>query len=236
MSLPRIASAAPLLAACLLLPSLATAGSGMQFSLGTSLKSTTWSGENPGSGGRFEAQAPMLSLEARLQRGRWFGGLTLSGGEFEFADTSPARPTGPALPATQSVTVSRGETDLVAGYRIRERIALFADIKSVANTWSDNYKMEYSGLGIGISGFLPLGSRWLIFGNLGFVSMDIKVQRSSIGNAKRSALNMGVSYRIADAFNVSLAINSQSQINTYRDGSEQTHELGSLALGINATF
>ncbi len=226
-----------LLAVMLLVPGLAAAENTNRYSVGVNLKPSTWKGENPGNNADFSSKSAMLSLEAKIQRGRWFGGLTLSGGEFNFSDTSPARPTGPALPVGQTVTIKRGEADLVAGYRFWERISLFIDLKNVINTWdNDNYKVEYTGLGVGASGFMPLSPQWLLFGSIGFVPMDIKVQGDSVGSSKRSALNIGFLYRTGDRFNISLALNSQTQVNEYDDGSEQTHELGSLAIGVNATF
>lgn len=203
-----------------------------QYSLGAKLLSTTWSGENPG-GAKFKSQSGQLSLEAKFQHQRWFGGLTLQGGQFEFDDTPPARPDGYTAPGGEKVKIKRGEVDLVAGYYFWPRVSLFLDAKNVGNEWlADGYKVEYSGLGLGVSGYHPLSETWSLFGSFGLVPMNIKAEGDKVGTARRSALNVGFLYRFTSRANFTIGLQSQTQTNDYDDGTEQTQHVGALVFGV----
>lgn len=206
------------------------------YSIGAKLDFSTWKGDNPG-GANFSGEAPMLGLEAKIQHKKWFGGLTLTGGSFKFDTLAPSRPTNPLPAGSEPVTIKRGEVDLVFGYRFWPRISLFLDFKNVSNEWdADGYKIEYGGLGIGITGFYPLTSEWTLFGNLGFLPMNIKADGQEVGDATRSALNVGFLYRINPRFNFRVGLQSQSQTDKYDNGGEQTHSIGALMFGINAAL
>jgi len=207
-----------------------------RYSLGAKLDFSTWEGDNPGGAG-FEAKAPMLGLEAKMQYASWFGGLTLAGGEFRFDTLAPTRPTSLLPVGSEPVTIKRSEVDLVLGYRFWPRIALFLDLKNVTNEWKrDGYKTEYNGLGLGISGHHPLSSRWVLFGNVGVVPMNIRADGQDVGDATRSALNIGFLYRIGQRTNFSVGLQSQTQTDDYDNGREQTHRISALTFGINAAL
>ncbi len=220
----------------LLATPLAWAQAEVSYSLGAKLDVSTWEGDNPNNAD-FKAKAPMLGLEAKIQYANWFGGLILAGGEFKFDTLAPARPTNPLPAGSEPVTIKRGEVDLVLGYRFWPRIALFLDFKNVSNEWnSDGYKTEYNGLGLGISGHHPLSPKWVLFGNVGVVPMNIKADGQDVGDATRSALNIGFLYRIGQRANVSIGLQSQTQTDDYDNGLEQTHRVGALTFGINAAL
>jgi hypothetical protein len=222
--------------ALLLVASQAWAQAETRYSLGAKLDFSTWKGDNPG-GASFKAGAPMLGLEAKVQHAKWFGGLTLTGGEFTFDTLAPSRPTNPLPAGSEPVTIKRGEVDLVLGYRFWSRISLFLDLKNVSNEWNtDGYKTEYSGLGIGITGFHPLSSQWTLFGNFGFLPMNIRADGQEVGNATRSALNVGFLYRINPWLNLRIGLQSQAQIDKYDSGGEQTHNINALMFGINGSL
>lgn len=219
----------------LLASSASWAESDGQFSLGAKLLSATWKGENP-DGADFESQSGQLSLEAKYQQQSWFGGLTLQGGQFEFDDVAPERYDHKDF-GGETVKIKRGEVDLVAGYYFWERVSLFLDIKNVGNEWvADGYKVEYSGLGLGVSGYHPMSETWSFFGSFGLVPMTIKADGKEIGNATRSALNVGFLYRFAPRANFTIGLQSQTQTNDYDDGTEQTQHLGALVFGVNGTL
>lgn len=225
-----------LLAILLLATPLAWAQTEARYSLGAKLDFSTWEGDNPG-GADFKAKAPMLGVEVKIQYANWFGGLTLAGGEFKFDTLSPTRPTSPLPIGSEPVTIKRSEVDLVLGYRFWPRIALFLDLKNVSNEWdTDSYKTEYNGLGLGISGHHPLSPEWTLFGNFGVVPMNIKADGQEVGDATRSALNIGFLYRINQRMNLSIGLQSQTQIDDYDNGLEQTHRVSALTFGINAAL
>ncbi len=207
-----------------------------RFSIGAKLDFSTWKGDNPG-GASFEADAPMLGLEAKIQHAKWFGGLTLTGGKFKFDSTAPNRPTNPLPPSTEPVSIKRGEVDLVLGYRFWSRISLFLDLKNVSNEWdTDGYKIDYGGLGMGITGFHPTSAKWTLFGNFGFLPMKIRADGQDVGDASRSALNVGFLYRMTPRLNLRIGLQTQQQTDKYDAGGEQTHSIGALLLGINAAL
>jgi len=222
--------------ALLLVTSTAFAQTNTQYSLGAKLDVSTWKGDNPG-GASFKAESPMLGLEAKIQHAKWFGGLTLTGGEFKFDTLAPTRPTRPLPTGSGPTTIKRGEVDLVLGYRFWSRISLFLDLKNVTNEWdTDGYKIEYTGLGIGITGFHPLTPEWTLFGNFGFLPMNIKADGQEVGDATRSALNVGFLYRLNSRFNLRVGLQSQTQTDKYDSGGKQTHNIGALMFGINAAL
>jgi len=222
--------------ALLLVTSTAFAQTNTQYSLGAKLDASTWKGDNPG-GASFEAKSPMLGLEAKIQHAKWFGGLTLTGGEFKFDTLAPTRPSNPLPTGSEPTTIKRGEVDLVLGYRFWSRISLFLDLKNVTNEWdTDGYKIEYTGLGIGITGFHPLSPEWTLFGNFGFLPMNIKADGQEVGDTTRSALNAGFLYRLNSRFNLRIGLQSQTQTDKYDNGGKQTHSIGSLMFGINAAL
>jgi hypothetical protein len=227
-----------LLACTMLLATGATwAGTPTQFNLGAKLHMATWSGDNPGGGKKFEAKSGMLGLEAKLQHQRWYGGLTLLGGQFTFDEVAPTRLDGYTPPSGEKVKIKRGEVDLVAGYYFWSRVSLFLDIKNVSNEWdADGYKLQYTGLGLGVSGFHPLSPSWSLFGSFGLVPMNIKAEGDKVGTATRAALNVGFLYRLSERVNFTIGVQSQSQTNDYDNGTEQTHRVGSLIVGITGSL
>lgn len=223
-----------IIGACIFFSSSVFAQTNTFYSFGAKINLATWDGDNPGSGNNFESKTNMLGLEAKVSHGAWFAGLTLLGAEFEFDDVAPARPSNPLPPSSDPVVIKRGETDLVLGYRFWPKISLFLDIKNVTNKWdTDNYKVEYTGLGIGISGFHPVSPKGILYGNFGFVPMNIRADGKEVGEAKRSAFNIGFLFKASPSISLSVGLQSQNQINDYDDGSEQAHGLGALMFGIN---
>lgn len=221
----------------LLLTPLAWAQSGSQYSLGAKLDFATWGGDNPAGGKSFEAGSTLLGLTGQFRYQRWFAGLTLLGGDFEFTAEAPARPTRPLPAGSEPVTIKRSEVDLVLGYQFWRRVGLFLDLKSVGNEWlSDGYTVNYLGLGLGVNGHLPLSPAWTLFGNVGIVPMRIEAEGEKVGNAGRGALNVGLLYRTGSRMGFSIGLQVQSQTNAYDDGTEQTHVLGALRVGVNGSF
>jgi hypothetical protein len=209
------------------------AESDTRYSVGAKLDFSTWRGDNP-NGSSFDTRAPMFTLEAKAQHNNWFGGITLSGGEFRFANTSPSRPNNASPMGNNSATVKRGEADFILGYRFWQRVSLFLDLKNINNEWSsDAYKVSYTGLGWGVSTHQPLSSQWVVYGNFGLVPMNIKANGQQIGDATRSALNVGLLYRLHRGINFNMGLQSQTQVDNYDNGSEQSHRIGALTLGVN---
>ncbi len=229
---------APLLAAllgALALPVFAQADDPLTMSVGAGVQLSGWQGENEGSSETdFDAGGGLLRLNVSLQKGRFYGGLSLTGGRFDFEEGSPDR-VGPesSAPPDREATVERGEFDLLLGYWFWERVSLFLDVKSVSNEWQgESYSLRYSGLGAGVSGFVPLAEPWTLFGSFGVVPLTIRALGEDIGDGRGSALEVGVLYRLGQRTSLSFSLKNQHQEYDFDSGADQTHDLGGLAFGI----
>lgn len=199
---------------------------------------STWSGSNHiNQEADFKAKANQLSLGVGLQRDRWYGSLSAQGGKFEFDTPAPQIVKKNSKESVNDVSVTQGELDLVLGYYFWPSISLFTDIKNITNEWQDkNHRINYGGLGFGISGFRQLEPNWILFGSIGLVRLSINTGGENIGTGVGSALELGLSYRLADSTNLSFGIKSHSQELRFDFGETQTHHRGGLFLGIQQLF
>lgn len=205
-----------------------------QWSVGAKLHATNWTVQDQSTGVETDADDMRLGLAVKFQNGRFYGGLSLLGGDFEFTGNAPARPTGPA--STLPTTIKHGDTDLVFGYYFWPKVSLFLDLKNVSNEWDDGYKVEYGGIGYGISVVQPISQRWTFSGSFGLVPMRIELNGSNIGDAGRSALELSMHYTINQQFNMSFGLKSQAQTDEFDNGLKQEHHLGALVFGANLMF
>jgi len=215
----------------------------LYITLGARLQGGNWHGENKvGSETDFESgNGGALGLRLLLQKGKLFGGISLQGGEYDFDGGSPDRIFDAPLPigaiSDDKATIERGEADLLLGYYFWEHVSLFLDIKSVTNEWQDeDYALHYTGLGGGVSGFIPLSERWTLYGSFGIVPLRIRADGDQIGDGTGSTLEFGVVWRMLNATNLVFALRNQHQEYDFDNGAEQIHDIGGLSIGINHRF
>lgn len=212
----------------------AHAESAARWGMGLKLHGSTWAGEND-DGTEFEASGGMLGLGVKVQGERVFGGLSVVGGEFEFEDDAPERPTKAMAPAPERI--KQREADLIVGYYFWQKVALFLDLKTVTHHWvRDAYEVNYGGLGFGVSAHHGFAEGWSVYGTFGLVPMSIKVDDEDVGDAGRSALEFGVLYAPNPNVNLGIGLKSQGHRDEYDNGQEQEHRRGDLALGLNVMF
>lgn len=215
----------------------ASAGEADRFGLGARLQLSNWKGDNNSSSPDFEASASQFSVSLRYQHGRFYSGLSLQGGSFSFDNGAPAMNNKTTTVPVTSVTIDRGEVDLLAGYYFWPQVSLFADIKNVTNTWRDKgYSTKVTGLGLGITGFAPLPDHWIFYATFGIVPLTIETGSDTIGDGSGASLELGATYSIDNHHNLSIGVKSQSQTYNFDNGHKQTHSLGGLTLGYNYTF
>lgn len=234
-----------LFTATLLLPcGYAQEDNPLYITLGAKLQGGNWEGDNENSSDTsFESEnGGTFGLRFLMQKGRLYGGISLQGGEYDFEGGSPDRIFDAPLPAgarsADEATIERGEVDLLLGYYFWEQVSLFVDFKNVTNEWQDeNYALRYSGLGFGVSGFVPLAERWTLFGTFGFVPrLNIRADSDDIGDGTGSALEFGVVWRMLDATNLVFSLRNQHQEYDFDNDAQQTHDIGGIAIGINHRF
>lgn len=178
-----------------------------------------------------------LGLNLVLQKGRFYTGLNLQGGNYRFNDETPQQ-----TPDEDSETINRSEFDLLVGYYFWERISLFVDLKAINNEWQDqDYKLGFGGLGLGISGFIPLTQKWLLFGSLGFVPVaNIEENGKNAGDGTSAALEFGGIYNFNHRNRINFGFKAQQQTYNFDDdfnnGQKQTHGLFGLFVGYNHLF
>lgn len=216
-----------------------------RLGIGGRIQFTTWKGDNNGNSPDFESDATMAAVNIRYQRGRFYTGASIQGGNFSFNDGAPDQHKEDKSTTTDSsVTINRGELDLIAGYYFWSQVSLFLDIKAVGNQWKDkDYQADYVGVGMGITAFAPLPNNWTFYASFGFVPLKIETSGNnigdgggSIGDGDGSSLELGSSYTIDTHHSVSIGIKAQTQEYNFNNGKKQTHHLGGLVVGYNYNF
>jgi len=97
--------------------------------------------------------------------------------------------------------------------------------------------MDFAGLGAGISGFIPLSERWILFGSFGFVPVgNVEGNGTKIGDGNSGALEFGAVFKFNQRNRLNFGLKSQWQNYEFDDGSKQEHQLNGLFLGYNHLF
>ena len=225
-----------LLAGTTLIFSSTVHASDVSLGLGVKVMTTNWMGDNDTSGTDFARRSPQVGFNMVYQRDRLFMGLNLQGGNFLFKDGSPDQVSdaGVTVAGSAEEKVKHTELDLVFGYYLLKNFSMFADAKIIVNEWVDQdpvYKMESSGLGIGASGFIPIGSRFVLYGSAGFVPLTVKTEGTEIGEGRSGALELGGAVNISGHNRLTFGFKGQRQRYEFDNGDTQTHRLNSLFVG-----
>lgn len=224
----------------LLLPlnRVAAAESGMSFSIRS--MGGNWTGKNKTSGTDFEAdKGGQTGLAAVYQNGDFYTGLNLQGGQYTFNGQAPDQVSQSGTTAISDDKITHSELDLVFGYYLTRYFSLFMDIKGASDTWQSNqHKQDFSGVGLGVTGFWPINDNWTLYGSLGAVSSgNLKIKGEKIGTGKSSALDIGVQYSFSGSgHRVLFGLKSSTYVYTFDAGDEQTHTISGAYLGYSYAF
>lgn len=231
----------------------AAAQNPMSLGLGVKLLGSQWKGDNVDSDTTFEStNGGQFGLNLVFQRGRFYTGFNFQSGNYKFKDDAPDQisKTDSVYTKTpvQDITIKRGEADLLVGYYFWPKISLFLDIKSISSVWDDNnkdtenYGTDFVGLGMGVSGFIPLNEKWTLFGSFGLVPKGTIKQRNGdkdeIGSGNSGALEFGSIFNITNQHRINFGLKSQWQNYKFDDNqnNEQKHQLSSVFIGYNYVF
>lgn len=211
-----------------------------KFTLGVKLLGAGWQGDNGGVSDKFNSdEGGQLALSASFSRDKFYTGISIQGGNYTFNSSAPDKFTPSGRISNSNVEIKQQEMDLLAGYYVWSNVSLFADIKVVSNTWSDDsYKQNFSGLGLGASGFIPLAGQWTGFATVGFIfSGEIKDDnKSKVGDGNSSALELAAIYRLSDVNSLNMGIKFRNYSFEYLDNSSQDYSVNALFFGYNHSF
>jgi len=218
--------------------------------LGAKLLGSTWKGENVDSNTEFESSnGGQLGFNLVYQYKRFYTGFNFQGGDYKFKDDAPDKIYKIGKEASQDLKIGRAEADILVGYYFWEKVSLFLDLKSITNEWKDddpdteNYATNFLGLGLGVSGYIPLSDQWMLFGSFGIVPNGTVRQTKGdntgeIGNGDSGALEFGAIFNFNRNNRLNFGIKSQWQNYEFDNlaSSEQKHQLTSLFVGYNYLF
>ena len=209
------------------------------LSLGVALNGTGWSGDNGSGNSRFESDnGGQLGFSLSYSKDRWYVGLSLQGGEYEFRQTAPTQFRAGSTQPAQNIKVKHSDFDLLAGYYVWDRISLFIDLKAVGSQWQNNdYEQGFGGLGLGIAGYHPLNNDWTLDGSWGVVGgKSSENNNHEIGTASSSAFTIGASYKLNPLDRLSMGLKLRGYQYDFDNGESQTHELNGVFFGYNHVF
>ena len=240
------------LSGLLVIASFITPATFAQHSLGLGVKllGSTWQGENEDTNTEFKSSnGGQFGLNLVYQYKRFYTGVNFQGGEYKFKDDAPDKIYEIGKEPSDDVKINRAEADMLVGYYFWPKVSLFLDLKSITNDWKDddpdteNYATNFIGLGLGVSGFIPLGEKWMLFGSFGLVpNGTIRVvkgdDKGEIGNGDSGALEFGAIYHFNRNNRLNFGLKSQWQNYEFDNAarSEQRHQVGSLFIGYNYLF
>jgi hypothetical protein len=227
------------IAACLLACSQ-LANSAERLSLGVKLVGAGWEGDNGSSLTDFTSdRGGQVGFNVSYAVDRFYAGLNLQGGDYDFNGRGPDQFNTTGRVPVSNVRVQQNDFDLLLGYYVWPQVSLFADIKAVGNRWSNNgYEQNFSGLGLGISGYIPQSDRWTLFGSLGFIGNG-KIKDSNqnvVGDGISTAVEGGAVYKLDDSNHLNMGVKFRQYAFEHLNGSKQDYSVNALFFGFTHTF
>lgn len=208
------------------------------LTLGGKLHSGGWEGENRGTfSGDIESESGSgIGLSVGLRKGKWFGVLNLQSGTYDFDEQQPVYDPEPIN--ASDLTIESGFFSLGVGYQFNEYFALQGGFKSHGQKWEDfDREINYGGLGIGFSGFIPLNESWTLYGTIGLNGVSIEDEDGDeIGDGSSTSLELGAAFRLSSSSSLSFGLKNESVTSEFDSGNEQEHNLSNLYIGYNHGF
>lgn len=225
----------------LLIPTIIFSGSlaaEQRLILGAKLLGSGWQGSNADASTFSSDSGGQFAGNIAWQSNKFYAGLNLQNGNYEFTDTAPDQLTFSGSVPAGTEQIQQSEMDLLVGYYFWSQVSVFMDIKSVSNQWQSNqYEQSFGGLGLGVSGFNSLNNDWTLFASLGFVSGDLKNKNGKkIGNGNSSALEVGLVYVLSDVDSLNLGIKLRSYEFKSNAGIQQNYDINALFVGYTYAF
>lgn len=210
------------------------------ITLGVKLMSSTWEGDNGTANSDFKStEGGQLGFNFSYQVDKFYTGISLQGGEYTFGSNTPDQFTTTGRVPGSNEKIRQGELDLLVGYYFWPRVSLFFDIKGVGSDWVNNaHEQNYSGIGLGVTTYLPLDNKWTVFGSLGFV-FDGEIEDGNeikVGEGNSNALEVGVVYALDENNFINTGLKFRSYDFEYLDSTKQEYTVNTLFFGYNHNF
>lgn len=235
-----IQPAMPAFALILLLLCMPVAEASNSLSIGGTINASGWEGDNGSGNSDFESdRGGQLAASINYRYKKFYTGLNLQGGTYEFEGDAPTQYTSNGAVASSNVKVEHSDFDLLAGYYFWSNVSLFLDLKATHSKWRDtDYEQNFGGLGLGVSGFLPLNDKWLMFGSFGIVNGEINDDDDTTGHGdgRSTALSAGAVYRLDKANTFNFGLKFRNYDFDYDDGNDQEYTINALFFGYTHTF
>lgn len=211
-----------------------------RLTFGAKLLAAGWNGDNGAGASDFESkEGGQFGLNISYKLDRFYAGLNLQRGEYNFTDTAPDKFTVTGRIPSSNVRIQQTDMDLLAGYYFWPQVSLFVDIKRVTNNWLDDpYQQSFVGLGLGTSGYIPLDDHWTLFGSFGFIG-NAEIQDNNdtkVGEGNSWALEAGTVYTINERHFINGGIKTRSYNFEYLDSTKQSYKINALFIGYNYSF
>ncbi len=207
--------------------------------LGVSLNGTGWSGDNGAGNTTFESDnGGQLGFSLSYSHERWYAGVSLQSGEYEFTKTAPTQFTSSGATPTQGVKLDHKDFDLLLGYYVWDRVSLFVDLKAADAQWqNDGYEQGYGGLGLGVAGYKPLNAGWTLYGSWGLVGGRVSEKSGlGIGDVTSTAFTIGANYRLNPLDRLNMGLKLRSFRYDFDNGQAQQNDLAGIFFGYNHVF
>ncbi len=209
------------------------------LSLGVVLNGTGWSGDNSLDNSNFKSdKGSQFGLSVSYSRNKFYAGISLQGGEYQFDKTGPEQITSTGNSQTNAVKLNHSDLDILAGYYFWQKISLFVDLKAAGSEWLNNgYEQNFTGLGFGVSGYHPLDEKWTLYGSWGFVvGKNKESDETELGDGSSNALILGANYKLSKNDRISMGMKIRNFRFDYDTGPEQEYSLNGLFVGYNHVF
>lgn len=235
MSLPYI-SLILMITVC----SISNASADQRLTFGVKLLGANWSGENGAGGTNFESDdGGQFAISLSYKIDRFFTGLNIQRGEYGFKGDAPDRFTVSGRTASTDVQIEQTDIDLLFGYYFWPQVSLFIDLKSVSNNWlNEPYQQNFVGLGLGVSGFIPINNKWTLFGSFGFIgNSDLKDDNDNkVGEGQSWALEFGSVYTLSEDHYFNAGVKTRHYRYEFLDDSKQDYRINAIFVGYNYSF
>ena len=211
-----------------------------RLTFGAKLLAAGWNGDNGAGRTDFESdEGGQFGLNISYKLDKFYTGLNLQRGEYNFKDNAPDKFTLAGRVPSSKVKIQQSDMDLLVGYYFWSQVSLFVDIKSVTNNWLDEpYEQSFFGLGLGVSGYIPVNEKWTLFGSFGFIGNG-KIEDNNdnkVGDGNSWALEAGTVYTINDRHFLNAGIKTRNYSFEYLDSTKQDYKINALFIGYNYSF
>lgn len=211
-----------------------------RLTFGAKLLGAAWEGDNGTGGSDYDSdEGGQFALNVSYKLDKFYTGLNLQSGEYNFNGSAPDKFTVIGRAPSSNVKIKQTDIDLLFGYYFWQKVSLFADLKKVTNNWLNQpYEQNFVGLGLGVSGFIPLNNHWTLFGSFGFIGKgDIKDGNDNkVGEGDSWALELGTVYTINERHFLNAGIKTRHYNFEFLDSSKQEYKINAVFIGYNYSF